>query len=432
MTPLMIGLIGLIVLFILIAIRIPIAFAMFLVGFGGLALTGNLSRAISMAGSTAYHSIGNWMYLVIPMFILMGEFAGASKLISDLFNTFKVWFGKVRGSLSIVTVFTSMIFSFATGSTLAATAVIGKVALPEMSQAGYNKRISLSSVLGGGTLGNMIPPSIGLTLFGILTEVSIGKLLIAGIIPGITVTTLLILLIAFWILRDKNAAPATAAKSSWREKFRSLKGTIWMLLLLYVVLGGIYSGFVTTTEAASVGAFGAFLIGIFLRRLNLKKIRECLTNTMSLTAVIFFLLFSVALFTRFLALTGFTSQLVRLVTSSGLSPAMTLFFITIVFMIMGMIMDATSMMLLLVPVTFPIMTALGFDPIWYGVYAVAMVQVGMITPPVGMAVYVLQGVSGEPLQDCFKAALSVLAVWAIAIALLIIFPNIALWLPNSM
>ncbi len=431
MNPLILGTIGLIALFFLIALRIPIAFAMFLVGFGGLAMTRGLEQAISMAGSTSYYAIANWLYLVIPMFILMGEFAGASNIISDLFYCFKVWFGRIKGALAVVTIFTSMIFAFATGSTLAATAVMGKVALPEMSAAGYKPKLSLATVLGGGTLGNIIPPSIGLSLFGILTEQSIGKLLIAGIIPGVMVTALLLMLIFLWIVRDKDAAPLTPS-SSWKERWRSLKNTIGMILVLIAVLGGIYSGIVTITEAATVGAFGAFLVGLFLRRLNLAKVQQSLMNTMALSAVIFFLLFSVALFTRFLAFTGFTGQLTNLVTVSGISPMLTLFLIIAVFIFMGCIMDATSMMLLVVPVTFPIITALGFDPIWYGILSVAMVQIGQITPPIGMCIYVLKGVSGVSLEECFGASWAILSVWIIAIALLIKWPSIALWLASTM
>lgn len=431
MDPIMQGVIGLLALFFLIALRVPIAFAMFLVGFGGLALSRGIEQAVSMAGSTGYHGIANWLYLVIPMFILMGEFAGASNIISDLFYCFKVWFGRIRGALAMVTVFTSMIFAFATGSTLAATAVMGKVALPEMTAAGYKDKISLATVLGGGTLGNIIPPSIGLSLYGILTEQSIGKLLIAGIMPGLMVTALLVGLIYFWIFRDKDAAPLTPS-STWAERFGSLKNTVGMILILIFVLGGIYTGVVTITEAATVGAFGALIVGLLMRRLDLAKIHQSLINTMKLSAVIFFLLFSVALFTRFLAFTGFTGQLTKAVTVSGIPPMVTLLLIAIVFMFMGCIMDATSMMLLVVPVTFPIVVALGFNPIWYGVLSVAMVQIGQITPPVGMCVYVLKGVSGMSLEKCFSASWSIVGIWIIAVALLIKWPVIALWLTSTM
>lgn len=431
MDPIIIGVLGIIVLFVLLVLRVPIAFAMFLVGFSGLTATRGLEQAISMAGSTAYHAIANWLYLVIPMFILMGEFAGASEIIADLFSFFKAWLGRIRGALAAVTILTSAVFAFATGSSLAATAVMGKVALPEMHRSNYQPKLSLSTVLAGGTLGNMIPPSIGLTLYGILTEQSIGKLLIAGILPGLLVTALFIVLIALWVVRNPAAAPL-APSATWKERWHSLRKVWGMLLVIVLVLGGIYTGAATVTEAATVGAFGAFLVGLLLRRLNLAKVHEGLVNTMALSAMIFFLLFSVALFTRFLAFTGFTGQLTKIVTTSGIPPVLTLLAVVGVYFILGCIVDATSMMLLVVPVVYPILTAMGFDPIWFGVLSVATVQVGQITPPVGMCVYVLKGVSGASLEECFGAGWSVLMVWLIAIMLLILFPEIATWLPKTM
>lgn len=432
MGALAIGITGIVALAVLLILRVPIAFAMFLVGFGGLAATRGWEQAISMAGSTAYHAVANWLYLVIPLFILMGEFAGSSEIIADLFSFFKAWFGKVRGSLGVVTILTSAVFAFATGSTLAATAVMGKIALPEMARANYQRKFSLSTVLAGGTLGNMIPPSIGLTLYGILTDQSIGRLLIAGILPGLLVTAMFIGLLLLWVARNPEAAPPVSTSVSWKVRWHSLGKTWGMLVVVAFVLGGIYSGAVTVTEAATVGAFGTFLIGLLLRRLSLMRIQEGLMNTMTLSSMIFFLLFSVALFTRFLALTGFTGHLARTVINSGVSPLLALTLIIGVYLLLGCIMDATSMMLLVVPMVYPMLTAFGFDPIWFGVLSVAAVQIGMITPPVGMAVYVLKGVSGAPLEECFWSGWAVLAIWLILIVLLIFWPNLALWLPRTM
>ena len=431
MDPLFLGVLGIVFLLVLLIIRVPVAFSMILVAFIGMASFMGLKQAVATVGSTSYHSVSNWLFLVIPMFILMGEFAAESGIISDLFSFFKAWFGRIRGSLGVVTIFTSVVFAFATGSTMAATAVMGKAALPEMSQAKYDRKLSLSTILAGGTLGNMIPPSIGLTLYAILTEESIGKMLIAGIIPGLLMAALFIGQIYFTILRNPGAAPL-ATSAPWREKWRTLKKTWAMMLVVGLVIGAIYTGVVTITEAATVGAFATFVIGLSLRRLNLRKVHDCLMNTMLLTAMIFFLLFSVALFTRFLAFTGFTRMLTEITIASGVSPLLLLLVLTVVYFILGCIMDATSMMLLVVPVVYPIITALGIDPIWFGVYTVAMIQIGGITPPVGMTVYVLKGVSGNRLEDCFSAAIPVVIAWLIGLAILAIWPEIVLWLPGKM
>ena len=237
--------------------------------------------------------------------------------------------------------------------------------------------------------------------------------------------------IYFTILRNPGAAPL-ATSAPWREKWRTLKKTWAMMLVVGLVIGAIYTGVVTITEAATVGAFATFVIGLSLRRLNLRKVHDCLMNTMLLTAMIFFLLFSVALFTRFLAFTGFTRMLTEITIASGVSPLLLLLVLTVVYFILGCIMDATSMMLLVVPVVYPIITALGIDPIWFGVYTVAMIQIGGITPPVGMTVYVLKGVSGNRLEDCFSAAIPVVIAWLIGLAILAIWPEIVLWLPGKM
>lgn len=431
MDPILSGVIGLIVLCVLLIIGVPIAFSMFIVGFGGLVYANGLTGAVSMAGTTAYHATANWLYLVIPMFILMGEFAGKADIITDLFSSVKAWFGRIRGALGVVTIITSAIFAFATGSSLAATAVMGKVALPEMERENYQRKFALTTVAAGGTLGNMIPPSIGLTLFAIVTQQSIGKLLIAGVMPGLLVTAMFIGFVFYSVWRDPKVAPASESVS-WTEKWRSLRKVWGMIAVMLFVLGGIYSGIATITEAATMGAFGAFLVGLFIKRLNMAKIQECLINTMTLSAVLFFLLFSVALFTRFLAFSGFTGELTNLITGSGMSPLLTLVLVLFIYFILGMIIDATSMMLLVVPVAFPILTALGFDPIWFGVLTVAMIQIGQITPPVGMITYVLKGVSGASLEESFKACWPVFTIWVLLVISLIIWPDIALWLPRGM
>lgn len=421
---------GIIALIFLLVLGVPVAFSMLTVGFVGLVLTQGWEASFVLAGSTMYHAISNWLYIVIPMFILMGEFAGESGAVEDMYSFFKSIMGKVRGTLSIVTIMTSAILAFTTGSSLAATAVMCRISLPEMDRNQYDRQFSLENILGGGLLGNLIPPSIGLTLFGIITDQSIGKLLIAGIFPGLLMTGLELLLIFIRIKRSPHVAPPSSI--SRLGILGELAKTWPMILLGLFVLGSIYTGFTTVTEAATVGAFGAFLLGCAKRRLTFRTIAGVMERSVMLAGTIFILLASVSLFSRFLNLTGFTQALTELVVNLKLSPVLFFAAVYLVFLFFGCLVDATSLMLLLVPLIYPIVVKLGFDPIWFGVITVVLIQIGQITPPVGMCVYVLSGVSGVPLQTCFAAARNVFIIWMIGLILLSLFPAIALWLPARM
>lgn len=431
MTGLTVGLVAVGVLLALLGMGVPVAFSMLLVGFCGFLFILGMEATISLVGSTLYHSVANWLYIVIPMFILMGEFAGESGIIADLFSFFKAWIGRLRGSLAVATIFTAAMFSFATGSSLATTAVMGKLTLPEMRKSKYGENISLGSVLAGGTLGNMIPPSIGLVLYGILTDVSIGKLLLAGLIPGLLTASAFILWIITTAIRHPEVAPQSAP-SSWREKLSSLWKVWGMLLVVVCVLGSIYTGIATVTEAATVGCFATFVIALVLRKMNLARLQRSLQSTALLSAMIFLLLATVAVFSRFLIFAGVTTTLMELATTSALSRWVILIAVYLIIGALGCIVDPTSLMLLSVPLVFPIIVGLGFDPVWFGVISVVMIQIGMITPPVGMCLYVLRGVSGAPLQRCIASSLPVLAVWLVILVLLTACPSIATWLPSTM
>jgi C4-dicarboxylate transporter DctM subunit len=422
--------IGIIALIILLVVGVPVAFSMLTVGFVGLVLTQGWEASFVLTGSTMYHAISNWLYIVIPMFILMGEFAGESGAVEDMFAFFKSIIGRVPGTLSVVTIMTSAILAFTTGSSLAATVVMCRISLPEMDRNQYDRQFSLENILGGGLLGNLIPPSIGLTLFGIITEQSIGKLLLAGILPGLLMTALELILIFLRVKWSPGIAPPSSGSRL------GVLGELWktwpILLLGLIVLGSIYTGLTTVTEAATMGACGAFLLGIVKRRLTFRTTVAVLERSVMLTGTIFILLASVSLFSRFLTLTGFTHNLTELVIGLNLSPVLFFMAVYAVFLFFGCLVDATSLMLLLVPLIFPIVVKLGFDPIWFGVITVVLIQIGQITPPVGMCVYVLSGVAGIPLQTCFAAARNVFIIWVIGLVLLSVFPAISLWLPARM
>lgn len=423
--------IGLFLLFLLLFIGLPVAFSMFLVGFCGLVMIQGLEITLALVGSTAYHAIANWLYIVIPMFVLMGEFAGESGIVADIFSFFRTWSGRMRGSMGIVTILTSALFSFATGSSLAATAVIAKLALPELQKSKYNEKLSLGCVVAGGTLGSLIPPSIALILFGIITEVPIRDLLIGGILPGMLAALMFILWIVTTAMFNPDSAPVSGG-SSWREKLVSLRKVWGMLLVIGAVFFSIYSGIATVTEAATVGCFMTFIIALLSRKLSFAKLQQSLISTGLLTGMVFLLLIGVTVFSRFLIFSGFTRELVRLTTGVGISPWFILVSIYLTFIFLGCIVDPTSLILLTVPIVFPIVVKLGFDPVWFGVMSVVMVQIGFITPPVGMCVYVLHGVSGASLERCFASTIYPLLMWFIVVILLTVFPSIVTWLPRTM
>ena len=431
MTPLPMGLIALAFLFALLIMGVPVAFSMLLVGFFGMVSLQGLDVAMALVGSTAYHSVANWLYIVIPMFILMGEFAGHSGIVADIFSFFSAWVGRIRGSLAIVTILTSAVFSFAIGNSVASTAVMGKLTLPEMMKARYGERLALGSVLAGGTLGNLIPPSTGLVVYGILAEVSIGRLLIGGILPGLLAGFVFILWIIIAVKHNPEVAPVSAP-SSWMKRLLSLQKVWGMLLLMVAVFASIYTGVATITEAATVGAFVTFLIAVFSGKLSLRTLQQSLVDTALMSAMIFLLLTSVMVFSRFLNFCGFTRGLVEFIIGTGVSRWMILGGIYLACIILGCIVDPTSLMLLIVPIFFPIAVGLKFDPIWFGIMSVIMIQIGLITPPVGLCVYALHGVSNAPVERCFASALPPLIMWFIVVLLLTAFPGIAIWLPSKM
>jgi C4-dicarboxylate transporter DctM subunit len=429
-----VNLVALLSFFALLVLGVPIAFCMLIVGFFGLAQVIGFGPAVASAKTVMYHSVANWLYVCVPMFILMGHFANRSGIIRDIFSFFQVWFGRLPGALAIVTIASSAIFAFATGSSLAATAVLGKVTLPEMDRHNYSRRLSLGSVVAGGSLGNLIPPSIGLVLFGIITDQSIGKLLLAAVFPGLMASLLFVVVILIRVWRDPSIAPRVSlAKSTWDRKWRSFKNVWGVFVLIVLVLGSIFGGVATVTEAASVGAFGSFVISLFREKFSWKNLWEVLAETTRTTGMIFLLIASVSLFTRFLTFSGFTRDLGNLVTSSVNVPAaLILVAVYVAFLVAGCLMDATSLMLVLTPMVFPIVTKLGYDPIWWGVVTVMMIEIGFMTPPVGLCVYVLKSVSDAPLTEIFSSIYPFLGAWFVCVAMMSFFPQIALILPRLM
>jgi len=432
MSPELIGILGILCMFILLAFRMYIGMAMALVGFIGLCALVGVDAGISILGITPLAEGSSYTLSVIPLFVLMGQFAFISGISADIYKTVYAWMGHLKGGLAMATVMACAGFAAVCGSSLATGATMGMVAIPEMDKYKYDPRLSTGCVAAGGTLGILIPPSIGFIIYGILTEESIGKLFMAGLLPGVLLAALFIGAIFIQCRLNPQMGPEGEC-SSWRQRLRSLAGTWGMLFLFFVVMGGIYLGVFTPTEAAGVGAFGAFFIALVKRKLTLKTLIQCLRQTGNTTAMIFLIIIGANIFSTFLGLAQIPMGLADFISGLALPRFVILAGILLVYILLGCVMDCYAIMILTVPIIFPLIQAMQFDPIWFGVLMVIVLEVGLITPPVGLNVFVLKAAAPEvPLAVIFRGILPFLAAAVVAIVLLTMFPQIALLLPSMM
>ncbi|MCZ4282419.1 TRAP transporter large permease [Kiloniella laminariae] len=429
MSPEIIGLISFVVLLGLIAFRIPIAIAMGMVGaIGGLIVNGYDSVAFIM-GSIPFESVFPYSLSVIPLFILMGAFSARAGLSRALYDGVHAFIGHYRGGLAMATVGACAAFGAICGSSLATAATMCRVAMPEMRRRNYDDGLASATIAAGGTLGVLIPPSVIMIIYAILTEQSIGRLFAAALIPGLLATGLYML--AIWIKTARNPAFGPAdTRVEWPQRFSALF-SVWPVILLFgVVIGGIYAGWFSPTEAAAIGAIGAFLLALAKRQLNLRSFWESLNETANTTGMIFLILVGTAVFNYFIETTGLPQSLVSFVTELGWDRYMILILLVIFYIILGCFMDALSMILLTLPFIYPLITSLGFDPIWFGVIMVSVVEVGLITPPVGMNLFIIMaGTPGLTLQTISRGVVAFLFADVARLALLILFPALSLWLP---
>jgi C4-dicarboxylate transporter DctM subunit len=425
-----IGFIGLGILFAFISLGMPIGFAMGLVGFVGFAILVSLDAAIVRIGVTAFDLSTNYAIGTVPLFLFMAHLLFASGIGRDLYDFASKWLGRRRGGLAMATIGASSGFAAVSASSLATTATMGLVALPEMRKHNYNISLASGSVVAGGTIGSLIPPSGMFIIYGILTETSIGKMFAAGILPGILLAAFYIVTIAIWCRIDPNVGPR-GPKYTLREKLRSFTKTGEVIVLFALVMGGIVLGWFTPTEAGAIGAFGAIIISVARRRLTWEAARNAIYATLKTTGMIFGILFGALVFNSFVTASTIPLHIVDFVTNSGLPTMAVLLLILVVYFFLGMVLDASAMMTLTIPLFFPLMMDLGFDAILFGVLVVRMTEIALITPPVGMNVYVLSGVARDvPLDKIFKGALPFVAADILHVALLIAFPILVLWLPN--
>jgi tripartite ATP-independent transporter DctM subunit len=426
------ALLGFGAIFALALLRVPLAFAMGLVGFAGVALSRGLQPALASAAQVVYETGFAYTLSVIPLFILMGNFVARAGLAHELFRAAYAFIGHLRGGLAHATIAACAGFGAICGSSIATAATMSKVAYPSMRGLGYSASLSSGVIAVGGTLGIMIPPSTIMVIYGIITETSIGKLFAAGVIPGILTALLLMGGIAVITARDPEHAPA-GERTSWPDRWRALRGIWGVALLVVVVLGGIYGGFFTATEGAGFGAAGAFLFALARRRLTWAILFQVLVESARTTAMLFTLLIAATIFANFVNFTSMPGDLKEWITHLGLSPTMIIAAMMLVYVVLGTVMEELTMVLLTIPLFFPIVTSLGFDPVWFGVLIVMIVQIGLISPPVGMNLFVLNTLlPGVGLGQIFRGCWPFVLVLVFMLAMLIAFPQLSLWLPSLM
>lgn len=432
MTPLMAGLIGFGVLFAFLALRMPIGIAMMMVGAGGIAVLNSPNAALNVLGAFPYAYSSVFSLSVIPLFVLMGAFATVSGMGTDLYKTAYSWVGHKRGGLASATILSCAGFAALSGSSIAAAATMGKVSLPEMERYKYDTGLATGSIAAGGTLGILIPPSTVLIVYALLTEQSVGRLFLAGFLPGLLLTLLFIVTIMI-VCKLNPAAGPVGPRTPMAERFRVLGNSGALVFIVFIVIGGIYTGVFTVTEAASVGAFLTFLHALFSRKLTIQRFFAALLDTIRTTSMVFFILIGAHFFAPFLALTRIPVNLATAIGELAVPALAILLIIIAVYVILGTFMEGFAMLVLTIPIVLPIITTLGYDPIWFGIVMVVVVEMGLISPPVGMNVFVVKGVAQHvPLGKIYAGIVPFWIAMAVCVFLLILFPQIALFLPDTM
>ncbi len=427
-----IAVLGFVALFVLMLLRVPVGMAMGLVGVTGFAYLVNGDAALKIIGHTSMRTVTDYTFGVIPMFLLMGAFVSNSGMSRELFRAANSFVGHLRGGLGIATIAACAGFAAISGSSVATAATFATVAYPEMRRYNYPQSFATGVIAAGGTLGAMLPPSTVLAVYGIITEQDIGKLFIAGIIPGLLAASMDMLTVVMigWLRPDFLPV---APRHSWKERLIGLRD-IWAMLLLFVfVIGGLYGGLFTPTEAGGVGATGALIIGVIRGKLDRLQIRRSLLQAERTAAAVLTVLIGALLFGYFLTVTQTPQKVTALLTALGLGRYGVLALIMLMYIVLGCLMDSLAMIILTIPIIFPVIMQLGFDPIWFGVIIVMTVELGLIHPPVGMNVFVIKSVVQEvTFSTIFRGVLPFILTDLIRLVILIVFPILALWLPSRM
>ena len=430
MSPVVAGVAGIGFLILLFLLRMPVAFAMALVGVVGFAYLTNPEAALGLLGREIFDYFSSYPLSVIPMFILMGTFAFASGISRRLYETTYTWVGQLRGGLTIATVFACAGFGAICGSSTATAATMGKIALPEMKKYKYDDTLATGTVAAAGTLGILIPPSTVLIVYGILTEQSIGKLFVAGILPGLLLSVFFAATVVFLCWRNPAIGPP-GAPTSFREKLRSLTGIIEALMLFALAIGGLFGGLFSPTQAGAIGAGGALIIGLARRQLSWRSFFDAGKEALQTSCMVIFIITGAVIFGKFMTVSRIPFILAEWLGGLPIHRMAVMVVLVFIYFIGGFFMDGMALIVVTIPIFFPIVIKLGFDPIWFGVIVVLIGEMGVITPPVGVNVFVIKGIAPHvPIESIFKGIFPFLAALIVATVILLVFPQVATFLPS--
>jgi tripartite ATP-independent transporter DctM subunit len=418
-------------LFLTLSAGIWVGFSLFMVGFVGMTLFSSLPAGNNMA-SSVWATVEKWEYVALPLFILMGEILFRSGISEKLFRALVPWLYRLPGGLLLMNIFSCTLFAAVSGSSAATTATVGRITLAEFDKLGYDRRLAMGSLAGAGTLGFLIPPSLIMIVYAILAEVSIGKMFIAGILPGLLLSGVYSLYIIYRGLRNPEIAPRTQDHYTWGDRLVALKDLAPTLILILMVLGSIYAGVATPTEAAALGVLGATGFAFLNRRMNPKIMVECLVGAVKTNAMIMMIVVGAGFLSRVMGFLGIPAAITQAITEMNLSPYTLMLLLGGVYVVLGCLLDGFSIVVMTLPIALPMVTAAGFDPVWFGIYLILMVEVSQITPPVGFNLFVIQGLTGEPILRIARHALPFFTLMLLVTAIITIFPQIALHLPQIM
>ena len=432
MTPTTIGIIGLAFLFIFLILRMPVAIAMLVVGFIGTWVMNGTTPALTSLSGEAFEIVSFFELSVVPLFVLMGNLAGVSGMSKDLYEAAYKWFGHFRGGLASATIVGCAGFAAMSGSSIAAAVTMGRVALPEMKRFNYGDSLATGAVAAGGTLGILIPPSTGMIIYAILTEQSIGKLFIAGVIPGLLLTSLFLVAIYIVTTLKPELGPA-GQKAILTEKIGSLKNAGTIIFIVAITIGGIYFGWFTPVEAAGVGAFLTLTVALLRKNLSWENTKFVVFQTLRTTATVFMILIGAHVFIPFMALSEIPSDLVSFLTSINVGDLGVLIIILVTYVVLGTFLEGLAMLVLTLPIVYPLILELGLSPIWFGVVVVIVLEMGLISPPVGVNVFVVKGIAPDvPMNTIFRGIWPFWFAMGLCLVILVALPELALFLPQTM
>ena len=438
--PLILSIVIISIMFLFLLSSIWIGISLLLTGIVGMLIfEHNLPPAISiydkigdLLASSMYDSLNSWSLAALPMFILMGEILYKSSISTRLLNGLMPWLSFIPGKLLHVNVAACSLFAAISGSSAATTATVGKITLDELKKRGYSKSLALGSLAGSGTLGFLIPPSLIMIIYGVMSDVSIGKLFMAGVLPGLLLASLYSVYIMIASKVDSNVVPSNKERYNANDFINSIKDLFPILSLITVVLGSIYGGFATPTEAASLGVLGSLLLAVYFKSLSFEIFKNALLNSIKTSVMISFIIVGAGFLSQVVGFLGIARAISEFIGTLGLTPMMLILMIGIMYVFLGMILDGISIVVMTLPIVLPIVVFAGFDPLWFGIFLVFMVELSQITPPVGFSLFVIQSISGEKIEYILKATLPFFILMVVAVFLITVFPEIVHYLPNKM